>query len=95
MSLEDRETFEEELLTIMHASFVQNSEETPQRYVISDLAEFKAGGIQINMNFSDPLLVSAGEESDMIRVKLLKSYFLVPDYALAMGYTRSLAQKQQ
>lgn len=59
------------------------------------MTEFKAGGIQINLNFSDPLLVSAGEEADRIRVKLLKSFFLVPDYGLALGYSRSLAQLQQ
>ena len=45
MSLADRQVFEEELLKIMHASFIQNSEEAPQKYVISDLAEFKADGI--------------------------------------------------
>ena len=44
------------------------------------------------MNFSDPLLISAGAEADTVRIKLLKSYFLTNNAELAKKYQeRSLA----
>ena len=91
MSLKKRETFEEELKQIMHVEFIHNTDEEPQRYLMSNLTSFTSWGIDINLNFSDPILVSQGENADKIRIKLLKSYFLVPDPLLSMGYTRSLA----
>ena len=91
MSLEKRETFEEELKRIMHVEFIHNTDEEPQRYLMSNLTKFTNSGININLNFSDPILVSQGEIADKIRVKLLKSYFLVPDPLLSKGYTRTLA----
>ena len=60
----------------MNVEFIQNSEETSQKYLITNLTTFKAGGISINLNFSDPLLVSQGESADLIKINLLKSYFL-------------------
>ena len=30
------------------------------------------------MNFSDPLLVSAGQDADQVRIKLSKNFFLTP-----------------
>ena len=35
------------------------------------------------MNFSDPLLVSAGDFADTVSIKMLKSYFLQPSPYLA------------
>lgn len=91
LSLRDRETFEEELLKIMHVQFIHNSDEEPQRYLMSNLTAFTSYGININLNFSDPVLVSQGETADKIQIKLLKSYFLLTDPLLSSGYTRSLA----
>ena len=64
MALRDREIFEEELLKIMSVSFVQNSEELPQKYLMTNLTSFESNGITINLNFSDPLLISQGEIPD-------------------------------
>ena len=35
-------------------------------------------GIKINLDFSSPLLVSAGDIADKVRIKMLKSFFLKP-----------------
>lgn len=67
----------------MHVTFEQNSEEEQQRYFVQDLVNFDSGGIQINLNFSDPILISQGSEADTVVIKLLKSYFLKPDPVLA------------
>ena len=64
MAPRDREAYEEDLLKIMSVTFVQNSEELPQKYIISNLTSFESHGITINLNFSDPVLVSQGEISD-------------------------------
>ena len=58
MSLEKRETFEEELKRILHVEFIHNTDEEPQRYLMSNLTKFTNSGININLNFSDPILVS-------------------------------------
>ena len=91
MSLKRRETFEEDLMKIMHVEFIHNTDEEPQRYLMSNLTTFTNRGIDIHLNFSDPILVSQGENADKLRIKLLKSYFLVADPLLSTGYTRSLA----
>ena len=57
---------------------------------MSNLTTFTNRGIDIHLNFSDPILVSQGENADKLRIKLLKSYFLVADPLLSTGYTRSL-----
>ena len=54
----EQEDLEEELLKILHVKFVQNSEEAPQRFVLSNLTDFQPDGIVIRLNFSDPILVS-------------------------------------
>ena len=90
MSLKKRETFEEELKKIMHVEFIHNTDEEPQRYLMSNLTTFTNHGISIHLNFSDPILVSQGYNADKLRIKLLKSYFLVADPLLSTGYTRSL-----
>ena len=90
LSLKDREAYEKELTKIMHVTFEQNSDELPQRYILSNLTNFESGGISIYLNFSDPLLISQGPDADKINIKLLKSYFLQPDPLQSKGYTRSL-----
>ena len=64
----------------MHISFEQNSDEEPQRYIVSNLTSFSESGISINLNFSDPILISQGEVSDKVFIKLLKSYFMQPQF---------------
>lgn len=91
MSLKKRETFEEDLKKIMHVQFIHNTDEEPQQYLMSNLTTFTSNRIHINLNFSDPFLVSQGATADKIQIKLLKSYFLVPDPLLSTGFTRSLA----
>ena len=44
----------------------------------------------INLNFSDPILVSQGEIPDSVEIKLLKKYFLRPQYEKPDDY-RNLA----
>lgn len=82
MGFAERIEFENGLLDIMHVTFEQNSEEIPQRYFTSNLTSFEPDGIRINLNFSDPLLVSQGEDADVIVIKLRKSYFLNPNPSL-------------
>ena len=77
MAPKDRVDFEKELLKIMHVAFEQNSEELPQKFFYPKLVEFTERGLHINLNFSDPLLVSQGEFADRVKIKLLRSYFLV------------------
>ena len=76
MSWQDREEFEERLLDILHVQFVKNSEEVGQKYFASNLTNFSESGIEINLNFSDPLLISAGGYADQVSIKMLRSYFL-------------------
>lgn len=54
----DREVFEKDLIKIMNVQFEQNSEEIAQKFFYSELVDFTPDGIQINLNFSDPLLIS-------------------------------------
>ena len=83
MSLKDREKFMEELLKIMHVEFEKNSDEEPQKYLYSNLVELDPYGIHIQLNFSDPLFVSQGRTADKVKIRLLKSYFLMPSPVLA------------
>ena len=82
MAYQDRIQFENALLDIMHVKFEQNSDELPQRYFASNVTEFTKDGLRINLNFSDPILISQGQEADVIVIKLLKSYFLNPNPSL-------------
>ena len=95
MSTQDRLAYEEELLNIMHVAFEQNSEEKEQKYFLQNMVNFDSRGVQINLNFSDPLLISQGQEADTLVIKLLKSYFLRIDPVLAMMQGRSLATIQE
>ena len=63
-------------MDILHVTFVKNSDEDDQRYFATNLTHFTAEGIELQLNFSDPLLISAGENADFIRIKMLKSYFM-------------------
>ena len=60
MTDSDRSAYEKRLDEILHVQFVKNSEELEQKYFTSNLTSFSEQGIQVNLNFSDPLLVSAG-----------------------------------
>ena len=63
----------------MHVTFLKNSYEKEQKFFFSNLTDFTPEGIKIKLNFSDPLLVSQGQDADQVRIKLLKSFFLTPD----------------
>ena len=52
------------------------SDEVDQKDFNYKLLEFTQAGIKIKIWFSDPLLVSQGEEPDRVRVRLRKSFFL-------------------
>ena len=51
------------------------------------------------MNFSDPILVSQGDEFDQVRIKLLKSYFMTPSSYLSsqlkVGQRRDLETTEE
>ena len=47
------------------------------------------------MNFSDPLLVSQGQDADKIKIRLLKDYFLQASPVLAQKYGRSLVKLEE
>jgi len=57
---------------------VKNSEELDQQYFASNLTNFSESGIEVHLDFSDPLLISAGQDADQVRIKLLKTFFLTP-----------------
>ena len=40
------------------------------------MMSFKPGGIEISLNFSQPLLVSQGEVPDIVKIELSKYVFL-------------------
>lgn len=58
MSIEDQASFDKELLKIMHVQFEKNSDELEQKFFISNLTRFEPDGISVNLNFSDPILIS-------------------------------------
>lgn len=79
MSTYEVNALDEALLDILHVVFVKNSEELDQKFFSSNLTDFTPNGINIQLNFSDPLLISQGDEADSLRIKMLKSFFLIPD----------------
>ena len=87
----NREKYEKELARILHIEFIKKTEELNQQYVFSNLTSFSQTGVTINMNFSDPLLISAGEYADQVRIKMLKSYFFQPKEG---PYRRALAKNE-
>lgn len=60
----EREQAESFISKIFQVIFVKNSEETEQKSFGQDLASFSPAGLTINLQFSDPLLVSQGEVSN-------------------------------
>jgi hypothetical protein len=46
--------------------FIKNSEESPQSYFDQSVASFSSSGLKVNLDFSDPLLVSQGDVPDQI-----------------------------
>ena len=70
------QVFIDEIISVL---FVKNSEEISQEKFSIEIEDFSPEGINIALNFSDPLLVSQGQEADMVKVMLLKSFFLQAD----------------
>ena len=62
----------------MYINFSKNSDETDQKYFSSLLTDFTESGLEIKLNFSDPLLVSQGEVADQVNIYLKKDYFFEP-----------------
>lgn len=62
----------------MQVQFVKNSDQRSQVYFEANLVDFSAEGVQIKLNFSDPLLVSVGEAPDFVKIKLQKEFFMNP-----------------
>ena len=58
MTEKEREAYESELLGLLSVSFELNSYELPQKYILSNLTSFTSEGMTINLNFSDPILIS-------------------------------------
>ena len=56
-------------------SFIKNSDEENQSEFSAKLEQFESGGLSIQVQFSEPLLVSQGEDKDQVVVRLKKSYF--------------------
>ena len=79
----------------MHVQFEKNSDELEQKFFISNLTRFEPDGISVNLNFSDPILISQGAKADKIRIKLLKSYFMMPRYGNQIQYGRSLTEFEE
>ena len=90
MTDEDRNIFEERKLEILHITFVKNSEELEQKYFSSNLTTFSESGIEVFMNFSDPLLISAGQEADKVRIKMSKNFFLRPQAQVGGRYLATM-----
>ena len=65
--------------------FLQNSIEEDQTAFLFNVTTFTPAGISIHLNFSEPLLVSQGEQADQVRIRLLKDFFLRPDPLLRPG----------
>ena len=58
MTEDERYAYENELLKLLSVSFELNSYELPQKYILSNLTSFSSKGMTINLNFSDPILIS-------------------------------------
>ena len=71
--------FEAVISEVFSVSFIQNSDEKAQNYFKQTVVEFKSSGLDIQLDFSDPLLISQGEVPDQVIIKLLKSFFTQVD----------------
>ena len=61
MSEKDQQAYEEQLKNILHVTFEKNSDEISQKYLLSNLTSFSEDILTIQLNFSDPILVSQGQ----------------------------------
>ena len=76
--------------SIIAVDFIKNSLEKEQSFFSYNLTEFSNEGITIQLEFSDPLLISASK-ADLVNIKLKKDYFLSPNYDL-VNFEQMLAQ---
>ena len=79
LSDSERDRLESELSKLIEVTFVKNTEEPDQRYFNFNLTAFDSKGLEIKMNFSDPLLVSTSRD-DEVKIKISQEYFMTPDY---------------
>ena len=80
LSDEDKDSLDEILAELVSFSFVQNSDELAQDRFDARITDFTESGIQIQANFSQPILVSQGSESqDQVEIHLLKDFFATPN----------------
>ena len=63
---------------IFDVTYVKNSHVEDQEYFDYQLTSFNETGVTIQMNFSDPILISQGFEPDQLQIKLRKAFFLQP-----------------
>ena len=71
----EKAALESMISEIFSVVFVQNSDEDEQRKFSSSITEFTSAGLSVQLDFSDPLLVSHGDSPDEVTVKILKSFF--------------------
>lgn len=81
MTESELQFFEAVISEVFSVSFIQNSDEKEQNYFKQTVVEFKSSGLDIQLDFSDPLLISQGEVPDQVIIKLLKSFFTQVDGA--------------
>ena len=81
MTESELQFFEAVISEVFSVSFIQNSDEKEQNYFKQTVVEFKSSGLDIQLDFSDPLLISQGEVPDQVKIKLLKSFFTQVDGA--------------
>ena len=66
------------LSEVFTVDFKKKSEEEDQVYFDYELIDYTESGIMIRLNFSNPILVSQGNQADQIRITLSNSFFLEP-----------------
>ena len=66
------------LSEVFTVDFKKRSEEEDQLYFDYEMIDYTESGIMIRLNFSNPILVSQGDQADLIRITLLNSFFLEP-----------------
>lgn len=94
LSEQERAFLESLVSEVFEVIFVQNSDEKPQSFFDQSIAGFTSAGISVNLNFSDPLLISQGEVPDSVEIRLLKSFFTQVDENAAGGKLRRLEDEE-
>lgn len=64
LTLSEQEEYRDFSKSVLSVKFLKFTEEKDQDFFNYELVSFKPEGIQIRLNFSDPLLVSQGEYAD-------------------------------